>query len=579
MVALPGVQRFIAESRTTSDLASASQIIASLSRPGAGRCAELGARLVFPAWSKRAEKAVGEEATGVPNRIVAIVAAGTGPEVAAEAAKAVHAEWQSLLGRIYKDPLPETPGMPDVIWVSVPASAGTYQTQWDLARRTLEARRRVRDFRPVDVPEVSPCSLSPRWPTAPTPANARPHHRDEQLSAANWLKRQWRSTDKTQGVRDSTPSTYSIASAPFRKTVLSRLHETCVDHAVRALHAAATSVSRDQETPIPGLSVDDPPHARWLARSGGPWVYPETWSVERLRQEEAEHPERALDLEKISAAGRKAAKDLAKAMDAEPATYLAILAQDLDSMGRFLGGESQGRSFTVDPGSHRDVSQRLRRLAGEQVADLRSPSVTGVPIYAGGDDLLTFTPAVTALDAARAVHDRVPTDELPTASTAVVFFHQRSSLRRAVEAVQELLEQAKSEIPGKNGLAVGYLRRSGVRAVSVQPWRPADGTTPAIDLWAEFGGGHEYPISPRLVADLERDEAELTDLMRLPDYYRAEIHRLIGRHLGGPAGEGWKSQHEAITSALLGLGQHEQSGTSSSLAVAKIGVFLRKEAR
>ncbi len=53
-------------------------------------------------------------------------------------------------------------------------------------------------------------------------------------------------------------------------------------------------------------------------------------------------------------------------------------------MGAFLASTP----ITVE--GHRAASQRLIGLVGEQAAALRGRELLGVPVYAGGDDLLAF---------------------------------------------------------------------------------------------------------------------------------------------------------------------------------------------
>ena len=66
VLALSGVQSFISESRSTSDLASASAIMSRLSGIAARWLQEQdGAEVVFPVET--------DETAGVPNRVVALV--------------------------------------------------------------------------------------------------------------------------------------------------------------------------------------------------------------------------------------------------------------------------------------------------------------------------------------------------------------------------------------------------------------------------------------------------------------------------------------------------------------------------
>ena len=175
------------------------------------------------------------------------------------------------------------------------------------------------------------------------------------------------------------------------------------------------------------------------------------------------------------------AADGAAGRQAPPlASYLAVVVQDLDSMGRFLSGTPADAAArgSIDPNEHERVSRELLRVPQRQRDALRTGELLGVPVYAGGDDLLAFAPAATALDAAQACHDEIPAT-LPTASTAVLFFHYHASIQQAMREARSLLEQAKEAVRGKHALAVGYLRRSGVSAVSIQPWTRPDGRSSA----------------------------------------------------------------------------------------------------
>src|SRR5579884_2240614 len=94
VVSLPGVQRFIAEARTTSDVASASAIYSAL----AGKAVDGlgGSELVLPG---RPAGALSRE-RGMPNRIVALAPAGAGAAVAQQAAGAVRQSWQEWVSRV-----------------------------------------------------------------------------------------------------------------------------------------------------------------------------------------------------------------------------------------------------------------------------------------------------------------------------------------------------------------------------------------------------------------------------------------------------------------------------------------------
>jgi hypothetical protein len=129
---------------------------------------------------------------------------------------------------------------------------------------------------------------------------------------------------------------------------------------------------------------------------------------------------------------------------------------------------------------------------------------------------------------------------------------------------------------------VGFLRRSGVRQFSLQPWYgpPAgshepDGTTTA-ELFEVFTQSTERgrTLSARLVPALERDATELAGIAHLfPELYRAELARIVGRHGG--------SGTEADKLARLGLrecGPADLTGHGPvPVRAARVALFLRQE--
>lgn len=538
----------------------------------------------------------GSRVAGVPNRIVAVVPAGSGRELAERVVTAVEGLWagwvQGVHGRLV-----QTPGMPSVQWVCVPAGAASgYAASWRVGQQALVARRRVRDFGYMEDLGRRVCSLSPRWVAedrAPEPR--RPHER-ETLSAANWVKRRWRPSSDDRD-RIGFPSTSSIASAPFRLAVLRQWDAGVVRDAVAGLQAAVTAVTSTRETPVAALrdAGRGDALARWFVEAAGPWVYRDVWDPGSLWREVGGRREPMPDdFPRRAAAGAGALRRLFAVADefaraGTPPSYLAVVVQDLDNMGLFLGGEGvarDGRRLMVEPDEHRAVSRRLVELGAAQRQALIAEEILGVPVYAGGDDLLAFSPAATGLAAAAAVHGAVGAD-LPTASTAVLFFHRASSLRVALVQARALLAEAKDCDAAKHALGVGYLRRSGVRESSVQPWHAtSDGDGPgltAADLFTVFTtvrAGRR--LSPRLVTELERDEVELADPSLSDEWYRAELTRLVRRHGG--------TTDDAVTLYRLGARERAQRspGTATRRGVraggrgvparaARVAMFLRQE--
>jgi CRISPR-associated protein len=615
VLAFPGVQRFIREARSTADVRAGSEIVAGLAASAARRCAEAGAELVFPSADPGRPVAQGglepddDVGHGMPNRVVFLAPAGTGADLAGTVASAVQDEWRTWAGQALnpaadagmREAFPQTPGFPLVQWASVPAGPGGYREQWEQVRRLMEARRQVHDFPHVLWERRKLCSLSPQWPAEKVPAGLS-RHQEATLSAPNWVKRRWH---QMRGL-DGFPSTSSVASARYRDAVLARFGDREVGAAVAELMDAAWAVMESRETAVPGLRAVDGSLGRWFRSSGGPWVFPEQWQAGPLAREAGVEPD-AISAE--AARGFDASRALAGVMEEKfgipaPANYLAVIVQDLDGMGRFLSGEgfcADGAKLAVSAAEHARVSRELRDLAGSHWRIIRSSEFLGVPVYAGGDDLLVFIPAATALSAAQACHDAVPRS-LPTASTAVLFFHYHAGMQSAMAQARRMVEEAKGAIAGKHALSVGYLRRSGASELSVQPWSGQNGRS-AVGLFGIFADDLTHPLSPRLVADLQRDHAELGRLARRDeDLYFAELRRLVRRHIRSRPGDGGSGSDPGVDAAdaaaraadalaVLGAAESARSGLRARETgdrgdagrrpelAARIGVFLRQEAR
>ena len=568
VVALAGVQRYITESRTTADLRAASQIVAHLAAEAVARLVgEHDAEMVFPAPVERDGKRRKSDADdGMPNRVVALLPQGTGPAAAQDTASHLDTVWERWMEEIFDRSMHQVPGWPVVQWVSVPSSPGSYERTWERAQRALAERKNTRNFsQPGDVPGEL-CMLSPRWRAVDEedlPPRTPKHLRRERLAVANWVKRLWHHT--SAGSHESFPSTNAIASLPYRHAVLTLWKgegTAAIGDLVAELHRSAKRLGTDPigETWTPGLpSEPRTTEADWLRGRGSRWVFPESWHVDALSREftdtaeEAERRREDPGFVDAVRSGGKAAQALVELLTEQgvppPSPHLAVLVQDLDSMGRYLSGGAPGqdgsrldlsRGHTV----HTDVSTRLALTAARQREAVKKAG--GVVVYAGGDDLLALVPAASALAAVRACRE-AGDPGLPHASNGLLFFHHGDSLRQALARAQELLEEAKA-LRGKNGLGVGFIRSSGSHAECVLPWREeirdgvpeAEGSpVDALELFVPSGHHPRARLSPRLLSDLLAAQVHLDggdervhgDFDVLPyRVARAEMQRLVLRH-------------------------------------------------
>jgi len=576
VVALPGVQRFIAEARSTADLHAGSALVSELSAAMVKAVQDFIPRalIVLPSSAMAGG--------GMPNRIVALAAAGHGRDLARHIAAAASDSWRARVAAVSPAAAPgpsATPGFPDVQWVVAAPAAGGYREQWQGASAGLARRKRIRSFSFPAADQARVCSLTGRWTALPdAPQRSWNVRADEALSLVAHVKRKY-SRDASEGF----PSTWSVATAPYRAAIIEAAARDAELHsAVGDLHRYVAEllegctrqdrakIERSSGSP-PGMPVTEDKDLAWLRSVEGSWCLPWTWDPVGLRAsyELGDSPDPdACHLVRMTA-GDLSCKSVERGM-APLTSYLAVVAQDADHMGERLAEFPNG----VDPVAwHRDVSAALVRAALAQQEAVERPGAFGRVVYAGGDDLLALTPAATALSCVRganaafrdALSGLIPD---ATASAAVVYFHASWPLQSAVAAVQALLKEAKRA--GRPGLGLAVLRRGGERSSLVVPWSdPADPQIPMADhvtALAESMAGSSAGLSGRMASELERDRAALATLG--PDWLRRELLRRNARHGGPAAGD-----------ALLSLSYEDPGGRRAlpddAVSVAR---FLAAEA-
>ncbi|MEU4828516.1 type III-B CRISPR-associated protein Cas10/Cmr2 [Actinomadura sp. NPDC023710] len=518
-----GVQRFISESRSTADLHAGSSLMSEL----AGAAVQVvegrsGAVLVMPS---------GGSGLGVPNRIVALTPAETGASLGTAMADAVERLWRSFSAEAFGSASGQpaaVAGFPTLRWVCVPAHVGGYREQWRAALEALGARKRVRDFPAMAVPQARTCALTGRW--AAVVERERPRgfnlRENEPLSHVGHVKRWY---GRERGERFA--STWSIASAPFRASVIAAAPENgdlwlaagYLRDEVAALREAHRGRGRERAAlgrgggNIPGLPRSEDEVLAWLCQVEGAWCKPETWEPRGLRRDHGLRAEPAAALCGAGAAAAAALSRYARDAGLAPLTpYLAVLAQDADRMGKALSGfPGSGQ----DPLKwHQRVSAAVARVGAAQAEAIHNEHL-GQVVYTGGDDLLALLPASTALAAARQVNGLLGDDAAlrgllarPSASSAVVFFHASWPLRSAIEAARGLLADAKRR--GRPGLGVAVMNRGGERTRLVLPWRDAVTGAAMVTHLESLTADLTGSLSGRLASGLEEDRVALAELNR-----------------------------------------------------------------
>ncbi|WP_165966775.1 type III-B CRISPR-associated protein Cas10/Cmr2 [Actinomadura sp. 7K507] len=505
-----------------------------------------------------------EDPAGMPNRVVAVAPPHQGVGLAKRMAEAVRETWHTY------DPQGEVNGYPTVQWVAVPPGADGYAGQWNRAQELLAQRKRIRNFAFPPAPVQGVCTLTGRWPGARGADRGR---RGEYLSKVGRIKRGYRGAERF-------PSTWSIASAPYRASIIDaattspRLHQAVEDLREAAEMLRDDLRSGDSERPasvgwrgggLPGMPKAADPVLQWLRTLEGSWCEPGTWDPQSLRLDHGLPAEPDGD---VCGLGKATAAELRRAAEREvlapPSAYLAVVVQDADRMGESLSRAELGDALR---GWHGDVSRALRSAGELQRDAVEAPEHLGRVVYAGGDDLLALVPMAYATKAARASYGafrEALTDNLPSAtvSTAVVFFHVSSPLQSAVAAAQKLLEEAKKH--HRPGLGVTVMRRGGERATWTSRWNTPSGAE-ALDhletLVASMRGGD---LSARLAMGLERDLEELSTLN--DEWLKMELTRRALRH--GVSEDG--------AAALLEL-MRTSHGDGPPVAAALVAQFLAAE--
>lgn len=538
---IAGVQRFIAESTTTADVANASMIIQQLASSAARIVADMLPNpvddLIFPYLPVKESKNVVE---GVSSKIVFKTTAGSGPEVAAAAETAVNEAWDTMVRQYFKSN-PPTPGFPDIWWVAVTGTAANYSDLWKDLRRLVTARRRSRVFTPPAPATATWLSAhSPLLPAVAAPTNRliRAHEKQDRLSTQGWVKRLHGRHPGQAAVR----STWSIATTPYRVALLSDPPVGLADAVdqLASCVATTTGVNRNRlvtETAV-GPTVEE---LEPLASQLGAWVSPQVWQPERLSREYGPSASPQAVSEGYKTARRIAVLAQQRKV-ISPSAWFAVVMQDIDQLGHALGA--------LGAQDQRQASRLLVGLAAAQRSAIVDDRFPGVAVYTGGDDVLALCPATSALELARRLRKLI--DEhladsvlrsasgMPiTASSSVVFASAEMPLQIVLEQARAALTEAKTahghQRQNRDAIAMVGLTSGGVRVMSVQPWS-GDPTKSVESLRPD-----RAVLSASLASQLETDRTELEELAAQPhlrETLKAELARLIRRRNGDPTHAG-----------------------------------------
>ncbi len=476
--AIGPVQDFIASARRSRDLWYGSWMLSELSKSAAGAIAEKYgvASLIFPAVDS---VAMLKPATAInaPNKIIALVtfANDDSPDKLGELVrKAIFTRLSELQDDAFTRlkesefnlelALVQILDLPEIYWVSMPyGTDDNYEIVRDQAEALLAARKNTRNFQKIQG-DYQPKSSLDGARESVIPENDYPQgsndpqrikkikilydrfraRQGERLSGVDLLKR--------LGGTNVEPNFYStshMAALPFLERVEALgkgTRKKLLEEIARTLKVAGWEVDeRDGALVFESRLVD---------------LVPAGTELEELRKE----------LGKIL-------KEYSGEWSSKLSPYYALLAADGDNMGKTIDAQT-------DPAKHQKMSQLLSKFA-QAVPDIIR-KYKGVPIYAGGDDVLAYLPLHTVLACAKELAERFSaamaefafedqgTKISPTLSTGIVIAHHLTPLSDVLELARKAEKQAK-KVTGKNGLAITLSKRGGVDRTIYGKWGKLDG--------------------------------------------------------------------------------------------------------
>ncbi|MEA3308547.1 MAG: type III-B CRISPR-associated protein Cas10/Cmr2 [Chloroflexota bacterium] len=506
--AIGPVQDFIATARTSHDLEFGSWLLSELSKAGARELSAAPQQLIFPAPGQNLERG---SKLSVANKIIAVIEDSPG-KIGTNVKRAV----EQRLTHIYRETYKKFKGRIDrelaeeqlrdlleFYWVSVPyPDEREYKLVRAQAEALLAARKNTRDFEPHNGPEGLPKSSldgvreSVLQDTAKSlggeDAFYDAYHagQGEILSGVDLLKR-WGKNE----LRDFE-STTDLAAVPF----LIKLGEK------------KESLVQDIRTMLAGYTSQP--------ETEGAMVY-----VERLVQLIADKDKRGEFRKQFV----KIFKN--EGINYRPSPYYALLLADGDNMGKLLDAQDSMEK-------HQDFSRKLSAFAQRAKSIIKNHG--GVPVYVGGDDVMTYLPLHTALKCISALNTEFSQamqvfsfsdDErrhLPSLSGGLIIAHHLTPLNNVLDLARQAEKQAKS-VPGKNALVVISSKRGGVNRIASAK---LNALIERMEVLIEYA--RQKQISTGTAYELQKLHQELSHTALSPEAFQREALRIIQRkHKGG----------------------------------------------
>ncbi len=568
-IAMRGVQRFIAESETTRDLAVSSAAASLLTRALCVALDASGAEIVSPANGTdepTADATNSFSARSLPNRVVAIH--GHPEEVAPRAIAAAEQLWVGWKPQGIADAPP-----PELTWVSVPWT-GDIASDYTALLETLNARKRTSWFDSAPIawssrsdPSFGICALTARYPVAKVP-------NQQQATPVSGVILTKRGAVKSER---GFPSTSTIATRPWVLDITNAanagsIERQLIENLRSAWQTLAKKSTRNTLSRYAGHRSGDE-LLDWFWAFEGYWLITDQWKPDKVQSQlglDNRPPDSEINA--LRAARNALVRAASSAGIGSPPTYFAMVALDGDSIGARLS-----RLETL--AQHSDCSGALASTAASQRGELERDFL-GRLVYAGGDDVFALVAARDAVALAHRARELIvqglsPALESVTASGAVLYLHATSPLQGGVRSAQELVKEAKAVSTRKDRLLLAERRRGGLRSKTSFSMSDPLNAHRFATLVSEF---EEQRLSPGVIGELARHVGR----HRLAPSQWSALHRsLVHRHHVG--GGNLRGNTEDVASMLEALASTGGTTSGEDLfgraeAVMTIARFLAAEA-
>lgn len=520
LYALGPVQDFIATARRSRDLWYGSWMLSELSKIAAKTVGEKHGldSLIFPA-PRDIKKLDENNEASIANKVVAVI--DTSPEKMAqqineavtERLNALRDEAYSQVRGAYDRSLAERQvnDLIELYWVAVEyPDEKKYKETRNKAEALLAVRKNTRNFKQFKG-EPKPKSSLDGARESVIPEEAYPRkwedentqskkikslydcyhaRRSERLSGVDLIKRLG-----GQNLEPKFHSTSHMAALPFLKMV-----EDKKTGSSGAMLAEVRALYKEFELDIPDVAS-----LLYASRVSD-------WIQEGTRQEELQ-----TELDKILTkyAGKK-----------RPSPYYALMMADGDGMGKTIDALKNDIK-------HRTFSQVLGAFSDHVRETV--PHFEGVPIYAGGDDILAYLPLHQALPCAKQLENDFQKEMerfkyndgnkviCPTLSAGIIIAHHLTPLSDVLELTRKAEKEAK-KVPGKNALVITVSKRSGSPRTIKGKWGSLD---KRLDEMIKFS--NQDAISKGTAYELRELSRTLSSSKELKDALIQESLRIVKR--------------------------------------------------